>query len=411
MVPREVESDRQFILNLPQLQVQPESYLGAPISKLNEAAKTSQNDFYNEETYMDFHRLLCGLLDLFYKNLVVLEDIQNGKCKPEVLYDTLVLVTKLGNILMLMVKGAAIKKHLKLIADLLPNRALLMQPEKDGDKKEAEKETEATAEEDELKQLHADHQPRLKWQICNDWLELIIIYYDAVQNISHFIKSHHIFSVDIQIVSQPPPDWKMLPWKDLLRCKEYFPTQPSLSANQLIKCLDPGFTSTDKKPSPNTKKSRAIAESIKKPKGFTAEAIAASVAALSEFGVSEDGFACDINNIIDKMDCITNCNAPGSDLHTQSIVNNLRSLEHKSKTQHWDEVNEEIADIVQMLRNMRESAMLYEMLKPGEALSTGDGFGGTYHCESLLLAFCLTDTAKEWLRPVSHGLLPCSAQT
>jgi hypothetical protein len=40
-------------------------------------------NFYNKDTYMEFHELLCKLLECFYKSLKDFKDFQKSKVKKE----------------------------------------------------------------------------------------------------------------------------------------------------------------------------------------------------------------------------------------------------------------------------------------------------------------------------------------
>ena len=90
----------------------------------------------------------------------------------------------------------------------------------------------ADADEDEDEdvdvQFH-DIQAHHRAQACGNWLKLMVIHFDAVQHLIHFIKTIGSSKVSIQMLFQTPPDRYMLPWKTLLNHKAYFPDDPSLS--------------------------------------------------------------------------------------------------------------------------------------------------------------------------------------
>jgi hypothetical protein len=87
---------------------------------------------YNKNTYMEFHRLLCEFLRYFHSSLTKLENLQSelraklqreprsiGHNNLEEIKAGLEAVSVYGRHLRAMVKGPAIKMHLKTIAHLL----------------------------------------------------------------------------------------------------------------------------------------------------------------------------------------------------------------------------------------------------------------------------------------------------
>ena len=98
------------------------------------------------------------------------------------------------------------KKHLKVIAKFLPDRtALTKQPEVDCDRpREDEDVGDADAE---FHSFHLDaHDPALS-KACNDWLELMVLHFDAVQRLINYVKKAQCSKIVIKIVSQSSPDW------------------------------------------------------------------------------------------------------------------------------------------------------------------------------------------------------------
>ncbi len=105
------------------------------------------------------------------------------------------------------------------------------------DRPREEADEEAANEEFHTFQLDA-HSPALP-KACHDWLELMVLHFDATQRLADYIKRTNKGSeVVIRIVSQTPPDRYMLPWKVLLNNKAYFPdNDPSFRVEEIISFL------------------------------------------------------------------------------------------------------------------------------------------------------------------------------
>ena len=78
-------------------------------------------DFYTKDTWMEFHRLICHLLDQFWDGL---EGLNNLRATADInkIIRLLVGIANIGSALRAMVRGGAIKKHLKFVANFLPDR-------------------------------------------------------------------------------------------------------------------------------------------------------------------------------------------------------------------------------------------------------------------------------------------------
>ena len=109
-----------------------------------------------------------------------------------------------------MLRGGTINKHLRIIEALLPN-STAPPLEAWGNKKN---------EEVEFIEAHPLIMPR--WKICLDLLQIMIIYFDAIQTLTLALKSKKIIapggSVNIKVLFQPPlgKGELMLNWMELL---------------------------------------------------------------------------------------------------------------------------------------------------------------------------------------------------
>ena len=82
----------------------------------NHAQSTDPIDFYNEDTYIEYHLLLVELLRLFKESLVDLDNLENTQWHGKQFTDTVWYVTATGDALQAMAGGNIIKIHMKLIA-------------------------------------------------------------------------------------------------------------------------------------------------------------------------------------------------------------------------------------------------------------------------------------------------------
>jgi hypothetical protein len=147
-----LDNDRNFLFELSKIG----SHLRTPITALT---SRGPGDIYTKETCIAFHHLLCELLQLFSDQLRDLPNCQRLKSMTDT-YEKIEFVAQLGTVLRLMVRGAAIQKHLQVIEDFLPSRAtVLRQGHVDGD------------EADEPLMQHICQPPASetpKWKSCNN---------------------------------------------------------------------------------------------------------------------------------------------------------------------------------------------------------------------------------------------------
>ena len=406
----EVEYDKTFLRKL--LEVQP--LLGIEIPNL--MGQADNLNFYTPEICNEFHRLLCKLLTVFLDALRTLGKLREDSKDLGKICKQLGWIALLGITLRSMIGGATMKKHLRVIAKFLPDgTALAKQTEDVAAGADADADVDA---EFHTIQLHALG-PTLP-KACNDWLELMVIHYDAAQRLVNYVKSTNGSEVSIKIVSQASPDRYMLPWTTLLSDDRYFPNNdPLLPVADIISFLKPvanpasdaeGFLDPVTDPTANP---APVAESSLDPTSdstisttdtndhqmISAEAF---VQRLNEIGKipkvveTDDGkmwnleaFTEAIEPIIEKMRrCeLANCNSIGWEVYTGTIVKSLVFFQNS-----WtltDEVTtaKDIREIVRMVDTMRDNAMIHWALRDGTPLSTGIGFAGNFHAEAILAAY------------------------
>jgi hypothetical protein len=333
-------------------------------------------EIYNKQTYMEFHILLCTLLDRFTQSLHKLEAYWKQICKlsdsDKPVSDSLVInirrrldsVLATGNFLRAMVSGAAMEKHLKTIAHLLElnDGKLWTTTEADTD---VDDPTEQDTDFDALKPFSIHHgEPLLPWQSFRDWLKLIIIYFDAATILNDYVNKSSITDIDIKILAHPFPSREMLPWKDLLRHKTYFPEPTKLgepSAEELISFLTSDFDVVTEGSWEKDDIQDILAEA-KRFHGLT--------------GVQLDEA---IVSVTEKMSLIENCSFPGWKEYSSTIRAQLQNLKKSKLTRDVQLVH--IRLIVELLESWKGHSALFWKLKEGSPLSLGKGFSGTRHCE------------------------------
>jgi hypothetical protein len=167
------------------------------------------HNLYTKETCTEFHLLLCELLEKFAEYLNDIQALQTQTSIVTVLVlDKLNLILRVGTTLRLMVRGAAIKKHLKVIENFLPDRLDLVKQKEGGGRDEDDKDR----EDEEFVALHSN-KPLPRWKTCIDWLELMVIHFDAIQVLICFVGHRSNKTINIAILSQCPPDARMLSWR------------------------------------------------------------------------------------------------------------------------------------------------------------------------------------------------------
>ena len=171
--PSETKSDQHFLFELQEFKK-----FGSELLGLIHNLKLEADNFYTRHTYMAFHKLLCALLKEYKDALKALDTLQRNKSKNiSTIIDALTRVADVGTLVMLMLRGGAINKHLRVIEALLPNPTA-PPLEARGDKEN---------EEVEFIEAHPPIMPR--WKICLDLLQMMIIYFDAIQTLALALKS------------------------------------------------------------------------------------------------------------------------------------------------------------------------------------------------------------------------------
>jgi hypothetical protein len=327
---------------------------------------------------MEFNALLCELLKILSDALVGLREHQK-KAKGELsvkdvdsLRQQLFFIASIGTVLRLMVKGAAMKKHLHAIAIFLPSQPAGVKRKEDA------------YEDSEWTELDCDLQSTRKEKACLQWLNLMVVYFDAVLVLSQFVKNKTSIAVATKVLLQPLPPQQMMPWKTLLRHKQYFPAIPgasSPSASDIIRFLEPIPT--------NWGKTKGNMRDLKDE--VSGSAIVELLKGLRKLDVHENmnTFTRTIETASDLLTKLK-YTTPGSDPYIKTIVQKLEGFKNMLRYYHTpDDVIGEITEITGMIMTLIDNTMLGQMLEKGSALDTGTGFLGSCHCEVCVACFCI----------------------
>lgn len=404
IVENDKNPDRHFIRNIRTLP----NTLNTDISNLRKAAEESNGgvtepcEIYNENTYMEFHGLLCELVERFNSSLEEVKKLQakmpstaSGLLDSEKIKSALLSVMILGQYLKAMVRSAALEKHLRTISHLLDVDS--------DDGKSSMATTDEDAEDDEdaddpvLKPYSIyQGQPTLPWQSYRDWLRLTTMYFDAIAILNKHVRSFSSstdLNFNIKILAPSLPDQKMLPWKELLRHKVYFPELPNdpdqPSSEELITFLTSDFdTGQITEATRNEKVERTKGKKDKCTRvGVGVDLVVKSVrdfinqleSVIAANGI-DLGDTKAIDSIIGQLKSLNNCASPGCGEFTTTIFEQLQALKCHCPTPQLRLTRSK--KILDMLETLRGHSSLYQKLKEGTPLSRGDTFSGTRHCEA-----------------------------
>ena len=231
----EIEGDRRFLVDylLPSSLA---SIWETKIPKLMEQAQLARDrkpfQLYTNETCIEFHQLFLEILKRFETSLDELartrgsEKIPTQGSKEFERYVSRVLI--FGDGLQTLVRSAGLKIHLKTITPLLMNCPILRS---DSEMSVLSPGTEQGLGLDE--DLEAVRPFSSKegvevplWKSYIDWLELMIIHFNSVGILVHYVTGpyFHHETISIRILVAPPVDRRLLPWQELLTDSTLFPT-------------------------------------------------------------------------------------------------------------------------------------------------------------------------------------------
>jgi hypothetical protein len=386
------------------------------IPNLKKVAQLAQEkkpfEVYNNDTYMEFHELLCELLRCFDGSLTVLVDLKTHDV--EKIRQALSDVRNYGDLLGSMVRGSAIEKHLRTIAPFLDTHWGGVDKEVVGVGEEGideegvvdkegvdvdQDDDEGEIEFDVLKPYTICRGKLLQpWESYRDWLMLQIIYFDAIQTTTRYVSSFPSFELSIKILTPSLPSTEMLPWGDLLTSDRYFP-QPL--GTELFDCLSrfafdqqeteleaegsqekKGEGSKGKKgEGSKEKKGKGAEKKDNKATSTEFELAIKSVKRMQRMPESE------IDTLVDsaanQVASLKNCPLSPPD---REFPEALRKRILQLKARHLppnDRLNM-IESILQTLNTMKGQSLLYQKLRKDAPLGCGKRFPGTRHCEACI---------------------------
>jgi len=182
---------------------------------------------YNGNTYQEFHKLLCTLLNSFRKSLQALSDArgqtENSKVSVagSVEFKACVgCVMFYRNALQRIVKGSAIDSHLQNLEPLLNDHR-----RPDLKKVDVEDSDLAVLTQPMVKEM--DKPPQPLWKSYKEWLVLMLAHLNAVETLVDYVTGPFFRgkSISIKILVSPEVPRTIFPWETLLSNPELFPVQ------------------------------------------------------------------------------------------------------------------------------------------------------------------------------------------
>ena len=206
---------------------------------LKQAKMVRDKDFqlYTEDTCAEFHKLLIFLLVRFEEGLDKLGETRGDQMVPtpcsEEFQKSVEVVFTSGYALQRLAHGAALRMHLKTITPLLMRKFLSqtkMTMPAPGEAKEQEEVDEDLEAVQPFIKVNGVIQTHL-WKSYIDWLQLIIVHFDAVEDLVRYFtgKDCPVKAISIHILAPPPVDKCLLPWRELLNDSTLFPTTTTLT--------------------------------------------------------------------------------------------------------------------------------------------------------------------------------------
>jgi len=187
-------------------------------------------ELYTEDTCIEFHHLLILLLERFQRGLERLHKTRGNEKVPTRCSEEFKMAVEdvfiCGYALQRLAHGAALRMHMKTIATFLtPPQKETSMPAPN----EAKEEQEEVDEDLELVQPYVKVNGVTRtdvWQSHIDWLQLIMVQFDAVDVLVHYFAGDDLSpkAVSIHVATPPSPNHRLLPWQNLLRNPLLFPT-------------------------------------------------------------------------------------------------------------------------------------------------------------------------------------------
>jgi len=342
--------------------------LQAQFPKLLERAKNKDDpdfDLYTEDTCAEFHKLFKFLLKRFQEGLDTLHQMrgdQNVSTRRSKEFKTAVeTVFTSGYALQRLAHGAALRVHMKAIASKLPSA------EETSANEEEEEEEEEGDEDLELVQPYAKVNGAVRselWQSHIDWLRLILVQFDAVDQLVHYFAGDIPRAVSIYVVTPPSPNFRLLRWQKLLEDPRFFPTTTTSK------------TAVDGPPGINN-------DDIL---NFFTEHLSNVASSVSHVNAANSWWnKRDLGRTISRVEDLKTSTLPGWGRSATDLLDTLNGLPGMPESE-----SEEYKQISFDIKSIQQHGFFYSALA---STDYDNGFGGALHCEAFL-ASILCDTAN-----------------
>jgi hypothetical protein len=376
------------------------------------AAAEKPYKVYSQDTCMEFHQLLCELLTRFHESLNKLKSRQTSSASEEVIMKNLRAILALGMALKIMARGAAIEKHLKVIAHLLQHDEVA--------RRKPKKIIDASEEDDvELRSVQPfairQGQPLPLWKAYRDWLRLLQIHFDAIEivagHLNRLPNTGHPIDISIRILAPSLPDHQVLPWKELLRNKKYFPEIAmvdgfeSPSVEDIINFLDSDLR-VDTRKGPEQTKGTSIDQVMKSVNAIATKFPEPNSAVEDpNSNLNVDDLANAVDATVRQIDLLKIRPTPVLKKFIQDLTLKVESLKD---TRRLTELNVLIEEIIDMLETLQDNSVLDKRLR---SLARGDSFTASRHCEACVAAYLNSSKHKDLLGDFAVSyIFVCSAQ-
>jgi hypothetical protein len=397
----EIDSDRTLLNILPHILPHIKSIDFPKLRQQIEIAKTlPEVSLYTNDTCVEYHLLLCTLLDHYHQSLKALQDLWSKSVANETeIRNHLLRVLEYGFAVRSMVRGSAMTKHLKVIEKYLPDRAVLKEADEDEDDKDYEDDENEDEDDKDDEDDEDDEDEIPTWKRFIRRLTLMVVHFDAIQVLSHYVgNAYHETpspSIPIHILSSPVPDQKMLNWRDVLKNSKYFPEilPDGPSVEEIIRFLDPAKDEQDQTHTDNV----------------TVEKVMKIVTTFRNIGQSTNKTTVinNVNTVVDHLRSLTPRSKPVLVAYSQRIVDRLKSFQKAlSDDSNLDHLNWESTKIATMVDTLGKNTLLYNSLKNGRL--NHEEFGGSLHCEISLASKCSSCSAHIFVSHIYHPLLESS---
>ena len=340
----------------------------------NHAQSTDPIDFYNEDTYIEYHLLLVELLRLFKESLVDLDNLENTQWHGKQFTDAVWYVTATGDALQAMAGGNIIKIHMKLIAAAHdgPRNAI----------RDDEMDDDCQPERDHDSELYEINNTFPISQAYCNWLKLMVVHFEAVRILITYMENFQLPKVTIKVLITPNPDNAQLSWKELLGNEKYF--QKERLGHPTAKTII-GFIED----SQDAQKLEVPGDS----------SIANVILELRKFSDCLDSdldakWRIDVRNILKLMNRIASCLSSSSEfgLALKVIVKSLKDV---GGIPDLAKKRLKIQDIIADLEALKKEALSFSMLNLNLKDLPSGSFKGSIHCELSLACFKMLDTSRD----------------